>query len=57
MLLPSSRMAGLYAGRLNHQQIPITDATGTFRWSFGLGAFTSAIAALLMGFLRKPKEI
>jgi MFS family permease len=35
----------------------LADVTGTFRWSFGLGAVTSAIAALLMGFLRKPKEI
>jgi hypothetical protein len=33
------------------------DVTGTFRPSFGLGAFASAIAALLIGFLRKPKEI
>jgi MFS family permease len=35
----------------------LADVTGTFRWSFGVGAFTSAIAALLIGSLRKPKEI
>jgi hypothetical protein len=35
----------------------LADVTGTFRWSFGLGAFTAAIAALLIGLLRKPKEI
>ena len=39
----------IVAGRL-------TDITGTFRWSFGLGAFASFFAALLIGFLRKPKE-
>ncbi len=33
----------------------LADVTGTFRWSFGLGAFTAFIAALLIGFLRKPK--
>jgi MFS family permease len=35
----------------------LADVTGTFRWSFGLGTFAAAIAALLIGFLRKPKEI
>lgn len=33
----------------------LADVTGTFRWSFGLGAFTSAIATLLIGFLRMPR--
>ncbi len=33
----------------------LTDVTGTFRWSFGMGAFTAFVAALLIGFLRKPK--
>ncbi len=33
----------------------LADVTGTFRWSFGLGAFSSSMAALLIGFLRKPK--
>jgi sugar phosphate permease len=34
----------------------LADVTGTFRWSFGLGAFASLMAALLIGFLKKPKE-
>jgi len=34
----------------------LADVTGTFRWSFGLGAFTSFISALLIGFLKKPIE-
>ena len=34
----------------------LADITGTFRWSFGLGAFTTFIAALVIGFLRKPRE-
>jgi MFS family permease len=33
----------------------LADVTGTFRWSFGLGAFTAFIAAVLIGFLRKPR--
>jgi OFA family oxalate/formate antiporter-like MFS transporter len=41
-------IGSVVAGRL-------ADVTGTFRWSFGLGAFTAFIAALLIGFLRKPK--
>lgn len=41
-------MAGpLLAGRM-------VDLTGTFRYPFLFGAFTSLIAALLMGFLKKP---
>lgn len=34
----------------------ITDATESFRWSFGLGALTAFIAAIVIGFLRKPRE-
>ena len=34
----------------------LADVTGTFRWSFGLGAFTSFMAALLIGLLKKPRE-
>jgi OFA family oxalate/formate antiporter-like MFS transporter len=34
----------------------LADVTGTFRWSFGLGAFISFISALLIGFLKKPIE-
>jgi len=34
----------------------ITDVTGSFRWSFGLGALTALVAAIVIGFLRKPKE-
>lgn len=37
----------ILAGRL-------TDVTGTFQWSFGLGALTTFISALPIGFLRKP---
>jgi len=33
----------------------LADITETFGWSFGLGAFTAFIAALLIGFLRKPR--
>ena len=29
---------------------------GTFRWSFGLGALASLMAAVLIGFLGKPRE-
>jgi sugar phosphate permease len=41
-------VGSIMAGRL-------ADITGTFQWSFGLGAFASCIAAFLIGFLRKPK--
>jgi sugar phosphate permease len=34
----------------------LADATGTFRWPFGLGAFASLLAALLIGFLKTPME-
>lgn len=37
----------ILAGRL-------TDVTGTFQWSFGLGALTTFISAIPIGFLRKP---
>ena len=30
----------------------LADLTGTFRWSFGLGASTALIAALCIGFIR-----
>lgn len=33
----------------------LADVTGTFRWSFGLGAFTSLTAAVLIRFLKKKK--
>jgi MFS transporter, OFA family, oxalate/formate antiporter len=39
----------IVAGRL-------TDVTGTFRWSFGLGACAALTAAMVIGFLKKPKE-
>jgi len=35
----------------------LADVTGTFRWSFGLGAFTALVAAVVIGFLGRPKEI
>ena len=35
----------------------LADITGTFRWSFGLGAVVSLFAGLLIGFLRRPREI
>jgi len=35
----------------------LTDLVGTFRWSFGLAAFTTLVAALLIGFLTKPTEV
>jgi len=31
----------------------LADITGTFRWSFGLGACTALIAALCIGFIRE----
>ena len=34
----------------------LADVTGTFRWSFGLGACVSLLSGLLIGFLREPKE-
>ena len=40
----------IVAGRL-------TDVTGTFRWSFWLGAFAALTAAMVVGFLKKPKEL
>jgi uncharacterized integral membrane protein len=35
----------------------LADITGTFRWPFGLGALASLFAGLLIGFLRKQREI
>jgi len=35
----------------------LTDVTGTFRWSFGVGAFAALTAAIVIGFLKKPKEL
>ncbi len=35
----------------------LADVTGTFRWSFGLGAFLSLLSGFLISFLRKPKEV
>jgi len=34
----------------------LADVTGTFRWSFALGAFAALTAALLMAFLKKPED-
>ena len=34
----------------------LTDLMGTFKWSFGLGAFASLFAGVLIGFLKKPRE-
>jgi len=34
----------------------LTDITGTFRWSFALGAFASLFAGFLIAFLKRPKE-
>jgi OFA family oxalate/formate antiporter-like MFS transporter len=34
----------------------LADVTGTFRWSFGLGACLSLFSAFWIGFLRKSKE-
>lgn len=39
----------IVAGRL-------TDITGTFGWSFGVGAFISLMAAFIAGFLKKERE-
>ena len=35
----------------------LADLTGTFRWSFGLGAFTCSVAALLIGFMERPENL
>jgi OFA family oxalate/formate antiporter-like MFS transporter len=35
----------------------LTDLMGTFRWSFGIGAIAALSAGLLIGFLRRPREI
>jgi MFS family permease len=34
----------------------LTDLMGTFKWSFGLGAFASLSAGFLFGFLKRPRE-
>ncbi len=34
----------------------LTDLTGTFRWSFGIGALAALLASLIIGFLKKPRE-
>jgi sugar phosphate permease len=34
----------------------LADISGTFRWSFSLGAFVALLAGLLMAFLRRPRE-
>jgi MFS family permease len=34
----------------------LADITGTFRWSFGVGAFAAFSAAIVIGFLSKPGE-
>jgi sugar phosphate permease len=35
----------------------LTDLTGTFCWSFGIGALAALLAGLLIGFLRGPREL
>jgi len=35
----------------------LTDLMGSFRWSFGIGAFAALLASLIMGFVRKPEEL
>ena len=35
----------------------LTDLMGTFRWSFGIGAIAALSAGILVGFLRRPREI
>jgi sugar phosphate permease len=35
----------------------LTDLTGTFRWSFGIGALAVLFATLIIGFLRRPREL
>lgn len=35
----------------------LADITGTFRWSFSLGAFAAFLAGLLIAFLRKSREL
>lgn len=35
----------------------LADVTGTFRWSFGLGAFATLVAAVLIGFLGSPRGL
>jgi hypothetical protein len=35
----------------------LTDLMGTFRWSFGIGAIAALSAGILIGFLRRPREI
>lgn len=35
----------------------LADITGTFRWPFGLGAVASLFAGLLIGFLKRPREL
>lgn len=34
----------------------LADVTGTFRWSFGLGAFAALLACFLTAFLKKQRE-
>lgn len=34
----------------------LADVTGTFRWSFGLGAFTAMLGFILTTFLREPQH-
>lgn len=35
----------------------LTDVTGTFLWSFGIGAAAALLAGLFIGFLKSPAEI
>jgi OFA family oxalate/formate antiporter-like MFS transporter len=35
----------------------LTDLTGTFCWSFGIGALAALLAGLLTGFLRGPRDL
>jgi len=35
----------------------LTDLMGTFRWSFGIGALAALLASLIIGFLRRSREL
>ena len=35
----------------------LADTTGTFRWSFGLGAFAALVAGFVIAFIRRPRNL
>ncbi len=35
----------------------LSDLTGTFRWSFGIGALAVLLSGLIIGLSRRPKEL